>query len=484
MSLSVKILQDEDKSEGHLFSPSQLSTYLECPRKWAWRRIAKIYEPPAASAELGTRTHALLEKYLGEGVMPDQVSEPLAAKVASAGLHLLPAPKTEGMLLERKFRFQSTRTGFLYNGLKDVELEPGVCVPSLDVDGLVPVVVDHKTTSSISSYAKTADDLHYDPQAIIYAVDSMARFQASAADLRWIYYQTKGSHRASLTQTRVSAEHASSVFAALESVAQEAAAALDAKVEVLDLPPNPSACSAYGGCPHRHRCNLKPSDQARSHMSTSLISDLRKRVQSAVAVTVPVSEGVTATVIEAPKEEPAAINPPEQNLAPVPVEAKAEEVKEEKPKRKYTRRTEAKDPIGADAHAHTSDPVADAGIKAALQAEDVVESAGASKAEASGTIELLPKGFGLYVDCFPIGAPASMLAPFIAKANEDVEKVHGVPDYRLVDYGKGAPLFAASVLEQVLESGKDIILDTRTPEGAVVLEALTSKASFVVRGLR
>lgn len=93
-------------------------------------------------------------------------------------------------------------------------------------------------------------------------------------------------------------------------------------------------------------------------------------------------------------------------------------------------------------------------------------------------------GFTLYVDCMPIGAPAKLASSFFEKANAAIEEVHKVPDYRLVDYGKGAPLFAASVLEQVLESGKDVILDTRTPEGAIVLEALASKASLVVRGLR
>lgn len=543
-ALPAQVLTTFAPAEKHLFSPTQISTYLECPRKWAWRRIAKIYDPPAASAQLGTDTHALLEAYLGEGTMPDHVGHPQAAKVASAGLHLLPAPKTQGMRLESKFHFRSTRTGIVYGGLKDVELPPGVPVPSLELDGSYPAVLDHKTTSSIESYAKTPEDLLFDPQAITYAIDSLVRFDAEAADLRWVYYQTKGAHRSKVTAQRITAQHAANVFAAIESVAEEAVKALEAGAQPLDLAPNPSACSGFGGCPHRHRCNLKPSEQARSRMSSSLISDLRKRMQGASVSSAPAGEGATATVITPPAPEPApseamstpsvmgcsdkdvpeatevpealtkpfvspgAINPPEASVAPPPVQAEAP--KEEKPKAKRTRKTEAKDPLGADAHAATSVVESVALAKTAMpnfkeELEAAVGSNGAAKAEASGIIvaNVTPEdaaslkkeleqarmamtrgGFTLYVDCMPIGAPAKLASSFFEKANAAIDEVHKVPDYRLVDYGKGAPLFAASVLEQVLESGKDVILDTRTPEGAIVLEALASKASLVVRGLR
>lgn len=521
----------EDAKGHHLFSPTQISTFLECPRKWAWRRIEKIYDPPNASAALGTESHSVLERYMGLGEMPDHVAHPLAAKVAAAGLHLLPPPKTPGILLERNFRFQSPRTQFVYNGLKDLEIEPGVPVPTLELTGEEPGVVDYKTTSNISSYAKTPEDLLFDPQAILYAVDSMARFQAKSVELRWIYLQTKGAHRSHVTRQRIESSHAAEVFSAIEDVAKEAAAALDAGAKPLDLEPNPSACSAYGGCPHRHRCNLKPSDQARSRMSTSLISDLRKRVQGASVASAPAGAGATAIVVTPPAPEApsvmgctpeevpaptdvpealtkpfvspaAAINPPEANLAPPPVQASAPV--EEKPKTKRTRKTEAKDPIGADAHAFSDGapkaeasghvtittnvtPEEAANLRAELEQVKEATSAPAQVANVTvvnGVIESIREGFTLYVDCMPIGAPAKLASSFYEKANADVEQLHKVPDYRLVDYGRGAPLFAASVLEQVLESGKDVIVDTRTPEGSIVLESLAARAAFVVRGLR
>lgn len=497
-------MSDEPKGH-HLFSPTQISTYIECPRKWAWRRIAKIYDPPNASAALGTETHALLEKYLTDGTMPDHVAHPTAAKVASAGLHLLPAPGTKGMLLERSFRFQSPRTHYVYNGLKDVEIEPGVPVVTLGADGSAPIVIDHKTTSSIDSYAKSADDLLYDPQAIIYAIDSMARFESRLVDLRWVYYQTKGPSKSYVTSQRIDSSHAAKVFEVIEQVASEAASALDRGIEPLDLEPNPSACSAYGGCPHRHRCNLKPSEQARSHMSNSLIASLRARVQSTVPAAV-VTEAPKADAIivsppevqEAPQELPSwatsevdplkasKINPPESEEAPAVVPVAVAEAPVEKPKRR--RRVEAKDPVAADVHASEGQDVATAsGVieHVTVVANITAEEAGALKEELEATRSAVCGGsFTLYVDCLPIGKAAKLVSSFFEKANQDVDGVYGVPDYRLVDYGKGTPLFASSVIEQALAYGGDVVVDTRTPEGSVVVEGLASKAKLVVRGFR
>lgn len=487
---------DWDVEGRHVLSPTQISTFLECERKWGWQKIANVHVPQAPSAALGSRVHALLELYLGQGIMPDFVVDREAAEVASSGLHLLPQ-RIEGMQVERAFRFASKRTGFVYRGFKDLELPPGAVMPGLT--GERPIVLDHKTTSSIDKYAKTPNDLHFDAQAIIYAIDSMTRFERDEVDLAWVYYQTKGARRAHPSFATIEAAHASRVFDEIERVAEQAADALDRKLDVLELAPNPAACNAYGGCPFRHLCNLSPAQAARSRMSNSLIASLRSRVQSQTPPPAPSPEP------EAPPVTEAAINPPEAAIAaPVPVEEpKAAEPTE--PPKKRGRPKKNPDPVAADAHAATSV------VETKPEPAEVVASDGAEKAEASGVIVdqyetkeysavvietpgvvktiFTPKGFTLYVDCMPLGSDANgreakLASSFFEKANADIESVHKVPDYRLVDYGKGAPLFAASVLEQVQASGKDVIVDTRTPEGTVCLEALQSKAAFVVRGLR
>lgn len=482
----VRVLEEHEweSTTGPLFSATQISTNDECERKWAWRRIAKIVVPQAPSAELGSRTHHVLERYLGEDIRPDYVSDREAAEIASSGLHLLPPPKTAGMRLEKEFRFQSLSTGFIYHGFKDVEIAPGVPVPTLDLDGSAPIVIDHKSTSSIDKYAKTASDLLYDVQATLYGLDAMARFDAPNADLAWVYYQTKGTRRSHATVARLEIAHAAKVFLEIERSAKRMAAALEGGKQALDLPPNPNACRAYGGCPYREHCNISApsvgsSNLIRSRMNSSVIASLRARVQGTAApaeekpaVSAPVmgcADTEVPAVTEIPKallEEPVRINPPEADIplpteapAPAPAEAKTEE----KPKRATRKKTE-KDPLGADIAMHT-------------KVDEPKAAPAPVPAPAAQT------GFTLYVDCIPIGKPAKTAALLISKAQERIANELKVPDYRLVDFGKGTPAFVAFVLDQV-DGTFDIALDTRTPEGAVLLEALMAKASFAVRGFR
>jgi hypothetical protein len=216
---------------------------------------------------------------------------------------------------------------------------------------------------------------------------------------------------------------------------------------------------------------------------------------------------------------PSAINPPESALPPPPSQpshtSEAKDANGDKPKR--TRRTKeqiaadeaakkaGKDPLGADAMAYgsatplepadvalandasqdakpaTIDPVLD---EKAQHAVDVTVAkcvpAAVTRAVDAPVVE---EGFTLYVDCIPIGKPAKAVARLIDKAQERIHKELGVADYRLVDFGKGVPPFIAFVDEQV-DGTFDVVLDTRTPEGAILLETLSAKAAFVVRGLR
>lgn len=523
MQTSLPLLLVWTSPDTYVFSPTQISTHIECARKWAWAKIAGIQSEAGKGALLGTNTHSVLEKYLGEGARPDFVTDNIAAKVASSGLHLLPEPKTPGMHLERHFRFKSSRTGFIYHGFKDVEITPGVPVPSLGFDGSAPIVLDHKTTKSINKYAKTTEDLQYDSQSCLYGLDSMARFDCESADLGWVYYQTEGALRASPTTTRLNAKHALRVFDQIERVAEEAANAFDKKLQPLELPPNPDACKSYGGCPYQHLCNLSPSQKIRSRMSNSVIANLRARVQGAesstTSTTPPPAPGPTANGmgcapedVPAPTTIPAAfagtpapgqINPPEGQLAPPESKPALEPKSDEKPKRASTRKKAEKDPIGADAHAHTEkkpEPVDTLGDQAAQAAADkavekVEEPIPAAVIASSRIVEIVPapsQGFTLFVDGIPtkgVSGPRPA-AELIEKAQARMsidgpqdKDGNRTCDYRLVDFGKGAPFLVQFVLEQV-DGTFDIALDTRTPEGAILLEPLSAQAARIFRGFR
>ena len=472
--------------------------------------------------------HSVLERYLREGIRPDFVTDREAAEIASSGLHLLPAPKTEGMQLERAFHFRSSRTKFVYGGYKDVEIRPGVPVETLEFDGSAPIVIDHKSTKSIDDYAKTKDDLEYDAQSVIYGIDSMFRFHRMSADLAWLYYQTKGPRRSHATTLRLHRAHAERVFDAVERVAEECADALTKNLQPLELPPNLAACKDYGGCPYRHLCTdlNKPSQIIRRKVGmSSVIANLRARVQGQTSpppaapptdtkpdlfgdpTKLPAPTEIPAWMKEGeapatsmtadPSNTPVAINPPESKLAPPP-STPVEPPKEEEKKTKRVRRTSngtppppPPDPKGSDILAATGDVIESKGAVQATASGSVTMPPSVEKQELEKTIEATTRaGFTLYVDCIPIGRAARVAASLFAKAQERMA-VDGprdaagqpVPDYRLIDYGKGAPAFVSFVLDQV-DGSFDIALDTRSPEGALVLEPLMSRASFVVRGFR
>jgi hypothetical protein len=96
-------------------------------------------------------------------------------------------------------------------------------------------------------------------------------------------------------------------------------------------------------------------------------------------------------------------------------------------------------------------------------------------------------GFRLYINCAPInlessGTSALGLEHIVRKANANIKDEDGNPlgDYRLAPYGTGPGLLCLSVRE-LFESGAFakavcVYIDTRTPEGAVLVSELIAIA--------
>jgi hypothetical protein len=497
------LTKEEAQGRGVPFnSPTSISGWLECHRKWAWRYLAKIYAPPNASAQLGTDTHKQLELYLTEA-RPIDFSHP-SGEILQSGLHFFPAPLTPGMKGEGAFYFLSERTGFIYMGKKDVELPPGVPQPQLDFDGSVPIVEDLKTTGSIADYAKSVDDLRFDPQSAMYAFDAMTRYDASGVDLGWIYCQTRGTKKSKPVTLRMLRPEAERLFDAVESVAEEIQVARDgmkdsaAREFVLSLPANPAACSAFGGCPYKPLCNLSPSQKARAQMSGNLISSLRARVQGTPSpapspppepapAEEPIPEALTrpyvpksaegAAILGLPPpivhvhvgEDP--INPPESKLppAPLPEKASAEDVKEKKVRKPREKKvTEVATTSSED-----------------VKAADVVASDGAEKKVASGACDL-DVGFTLYVDCLPEGGQVTRADELIDRANDIVVErqkatEEPVQHYSFLSYGKGKGALSLALEEVIDGMAPSAVFVT---SGSDALATLSKRAARIVRSVR
>ena len=222
----------------HHVSASQFKTFSLCRRKWFIEKCTDAPKPePSKAILLGSEVHAVLEAYLRDGVEPDE--ETRAGRIAASGLHLLP----EGALeIEQEIKLQDIEPPLL--GYIDV----------LDLtEPWMPVVIDHKTTSSWD-WTKTEEELKSDPQMIAYA--RYALDQCTAADtveVCHIQYITKGAPEARRVAAVLDREHVNEHWEKLKEVAAEikATSLFD---EVEDVEPNLSACGAFGGCPYADTC--------------------------------------------------------------------------------------------------------------------------------------------------------------------------------------------------------------------------------------
>lgn len=270
----------------HWFSATQVETYLLCPRKWAWYKVAGIVQPPSPSLALGSAVHAQLEGWLRDGKPLDLLSE--AGQIAMAGLHHLPAPGTPGLVVEQAY--QLVIGGHHFRGAKDWQL----------LDRRPPVVGDHKTTKDYR-WVKTVEELRTNIQAALYAADSMLRTQYPVCDLQWTYFKTSGGRGSQVVHLRVTAEEIVPTIDRVIKACDEMSLILRAGVRAEEVPINPEACEAFGGCPYQSICNLTPEQRFRAMMNQQATSDFLAKLQERNP-----SRGAPA----------GAINPPEAALAP------------------------------------------------------------------------------------------------------------------------------------------------------------------------
>jgi hypothetical protein len=248
------------------WSASQIDTFDLCPRKWGLNKLDGIPGKPNAYAEFGLDTHGQLEGYLKDGTPFDLTTG--AGDCAMAGLHYLPNPGTPGMVVEGDFVLDAW--GHQIYGLKDVQILDRVIPADDGIDGMagqcVPLVIDHKTTGDLK-WAKTPAELISNIQAAIYAADAMVKAGVNAVDLLWIYYKRPPRPKALPVRVRVTREDIAPILYRIRKLADEMAAIKASGVKGLDLPPNPSACGAFGGCPYVNHCNLSPQQMVISVMS-------------------------------------------------------------------------------------------------------------------------------------------------------------------------------------------------------------------------
>lgn len=490
-----------EKVKALILSPSQWSTFTACQRKWAWRYLAGIREPEKKGTAIGTRVHKQYEHYLnGE---PFDYSTPemrKAAEIAMPGIANLPPPLSPGMKVERPFNFETT-SGILWRGVKDVSVPDSSVIPGCA--GGVPGIIDHKSTKA-RRYIKTAESLVTDVQSVVYAYDTMAEYKVPVVDVVYNNVLTEGSPDTVRVHLRMYSQRVVDEFGKISQVGSEISVIYSKRPGPLDLPPNTSECRNFGGCSYVGLCTdlhagpLGHLTQEEEANMTQSGDDLFTRLANNAAAedkATSLPPGITDApagyiplpFLIAPAAVPevfAAINPPEGKLY-VPAATTEESTSPvEKPKR--VRRTKAQieaDEAAAVAQTNTElcDPPSPAMQHTFITyaGEELKEVIAAQEADV-----LKRTGFALFVNCIPDGDYTDASAIF-AKAKEHVSHELQVADYRFAAYGKGQGAFVVAANHYLKELAPEaLVLDTTTPEGALVCADFVARATFVVRGIR
>lgn len=280
------------------YSPSQISTFETCNRKWAADKLIRLPRSDSTATVFGSAVHAHLEAYLKDGTIPpdDPRSPPPADTVhpdlakwyawkkrerlvlcagthARATLHQIPLPGVCEVEERRTFYTPAGRVVMLIDFFVPDQAAAGKDALGKSIGGAFaedeapparPLVGDHKTTSQ-KRYVKTEADLTgTDPQPGLYGSWAMARCpDADGADLRWSYVikNSKNRPKAAYTACHVSRDHLAARFAELLDTAnamrEHAERHAETPVILDDLPGDIGACSAYGGCEYFDKCGAR-----------------------------------------------------------------------------------------------------------------------------------------------------------------------------------------------------------------------------------
>lgn len=213
-------------------SPSQVSTFLDCPRKWGLRYLDGIEPEPHPSAQLGTDAHKCLENYFKTGHPP--VRDSLAAEVAGATLLHWPDPRKVTVESERAISLEFQ--GITFHGLQDAGWW----------EGEEYWVGDLKTTGDLR-YVKTQEELRQDPQTLIYGLAACHRENVPLVNTRWVYSRTSKGRKTEVVSLRLQKEELEAgMVEHIVPVASLIKQARGKKAE--ELPQDPEACPKYGGC--------------------------------------------------------------------------------------------------------------------------------------------------------------------------------------------------------------------------------------------
>jgi len=222
-------------------SPSQVATYLQCPRKWWFQKVAGKKPPPHPSQELGEKLHSQQENYFLHGINPTHES-------CLAALELPEVPKRRPELVveqPRNYNLGLTAAGIPMRGRIDLQVPPE--------DGTFHFL-DWKSCKDWR-HIKTPEELARDPQGITYLRFGFQQFpSAQQGKFSHVYIRTRDGRGAkAVTTDPMSRPQVDEVYGLIETVVAEMKVSAGAE-RPEDVRHKREACDMFGGCPYAQIC--------------------------------------------------------------------------------------------------------------------------------------------------------------------------------------------------------------------------------------
>jgi hypothetical protein len=258
-------------------SASSISTYDPlsyggCPRRYYYKYVARKSEPETLAQQSGTDSHAKIARYLTTG---DVVLD----RITMAARPMMPPPKSP-MLIEHEISGDPPLSNITLDaggipivGEIDLVHSQGKNFGGHDIedvdepDGTVEAI-DWKTSSDISAYGKTDDEVAKTVQMVTYGEYLARALRPRYIRLSHVYMSTRGAARAvkrgrHLTREQVGErwEYIDGLSGSIQQIARCS--------DVEKTPYNLQACGAYRGCPHRGYCSAH-----QKHSLTDFFGDI------------------------------------------------------------------------------------------------------------------------------------------------------------------------------------------------------------------
>lgn len=453
------LVESLEKIDSWSYSTTQLE--IGCGRRWAEIYIGGQRTAQTPQMAFGDKVHQIREAYfLGEPMplsAPDEFTR-RAAKCAVQGLDILPRPPLPREYVEAKDKF-TVPAGALgtlrFTARQDLLLPPGTWADAA-------TIVDHKTCSSfdylpvVSGTPGKGGILYEKIQFGIYGKHAILKFKAPVVRALWHYLRSDGSGHRPVEDTFL-AKVAEETF---ETKVLPRARTIHklrlAQMPIVEYPKDETHCFDFNKpCPFMGTCKPNLFKQGRGpDMSDGNFDAMLAMMGGEPPAPPPPSTGVTFSpaflaqpaappppaAAPGPVVDPIAamvpvavapgqINPPEAVLPPT----------EEAPKRGKGR---AKVAAGSAAL-----PTAPAMIGGAVVTPEAVPLPFATPSDSPIVFLMIDK----------VGVGASFEKDVVPEAQRRQATVTGLPDYRLVKFGEGAPVFASACADIIRELAPKIL---------------------------